>query len=389
MQLKYTKKRINMKSNQLYDNWEFKVLLNNLSTQDEIGNEYIKLIPSNSTVLESFINKSKYFRKFINSFCDQRGYKLKPSLIVTNIPDSTTSEQLVDFRNILAISTISKAWNHVLSGHVNLGKLLYSDYFDIYGVSLAKDPEYIIGHTPSISSLDEAVNFKGGQSSEKLAIHSDSKRFVDEYLFNSLMSTWTEHHIQKINNKATTIFRSLEMAYRASSLPFGNQGSINDYGVKLSQWISAFEILAHPKTDHAGLNEVQDLLVSIKFNNNNLNHKIYSYVHGKKRKRYYATSLQKTYYEMYSARNKFLHGEPVKLSDLLINNSKDYHLLTSFAPVIFKFVLQEVLGINKLAIDYALNDVEQIQEYITLYDGESGLSKMRKKKKNRIKKKLN
>ena len=363
------------------DEWYFNVLLHNLSISNEIGNDYIKIVPYNSPLSTSLKNKSKNFRKFVESFKTQFGTNVKPSFIFTNNIKEVTSEHLVNFRNILAISTIPKGWGRILSGDVNLGQILYSDYFDIYGLSLSRDEECLIGLTPSIHMLDKATEFKGGQSSEKIAIHSESRDFIDESLFCELMKLWTDYHIDNINNRASTIFRSLEIANRASSLPFGNQASIHDFGISISQWVSALEILVHPKAGYAGFTEVQELLGTIKFNSNKLNNKNYSFVCRRNKKRIQATALQKTYYEMYEARNKSLHGEPVKSTDLLINNNHNYYGLNNFAPILFKYALQEILGVNEFIIINDFSDTSIITKWMTLRDTESALLKMRHKQK--------
>lgn len=374
-----------MNSIKVDDKWYFNVLLHNLSVSNEIGNDYIKIVPYNSPLTISLKNNSKNFRKFVGSFKNQFGNNIEPSFIFTNNIKEVTPEHLVNFRNILAISTIPKSWSRILSGGVNLEQILYSDYFDIYGLSLSKDEEYLIGHTPSIRMLNKVTEFKGGQSSVKLAIHSESNAFIDESLFKELMKIWTYFHIRNINKNATTVFRSLEIAYRASSLPFDNHASINDYGINISQWISAFEILVHPKTGHAGINEVQKLLGTIKFNSKKLNYNNYSYIYDSKskRKRFNATAIQKTYYEMYKARNKFLHGEPVKINDLFINNNDNHYTLNIAAPIIYKYALQEVLGINEFIIINDFSDTSIITKLETLRNTESALLKMRHKQNKR------
>ncbi len=54
--------------------------------------------------------------------------------------------------------------------------------------------------------------------------------------------------------------------------------------------------------------------------------------------------VQKTYDEMYSARNDFLHGNPVRDNTLFPAGDLQYYLLTTSAVLVYKCALLVFLG---------------------------------------------
>jgi len=114
---------------------------------------------------------------------------------------------------------------------------------------MAKNEEYLYAQTPSFMGVDDPKKFLG-QSSPGIAKAHSKNDFYDKNLFDALLEKWCEYFIKKKQRDWSLIalFRSLEMAYRASAMPFGNQGSLHDYGANISLWVSAFEILVHPKS---------------------------------------------------------------------------------------------------------------------------------------------
>ena len=54
--------------------------------------------------------------------------------------------------------------------------------------------------------------------------------------------------------------------------------------------------------------------------------------------------VQRLYKELYDTRNDFLHGNPVKLSRLYPFKNKKAHLITRYAPIIYKVALLSFLN---------------------------------------------
>ena len=54
--------------------------------------------------------------------------------------------------------------------------------------------------------------------------------------------------------------------------------------------------------------------------------------------------VQRLYKDLYDTRNDFLHGNPVKLSRLYPFKNKKAHLITRYAPIIYKVALLSFLN---------------------------------------------
>lgn len=358
-------------------NWRFTLVLHNLPVAESIGNDIIKVVPIDNPLVVDIRNRSEEFCQFIDSFKDQFGRTSKPSLLFIKTDNKPDIESLVSFRNILAISSISKAWANVLSYGSQFERLKYSDYFDFYPYLLTNDYKELIAQTPSVTSWEGVKDFSGQPSPGIAKVHS-VRDFYDTFLFDTLLERWTEIFINKRRKswELTALFRSLEMAYRASVMPFGNQGTIHDYGANISLWVSAFEILIHPKNNYVGVNEVINLLSSIYFSNKKLRHKKYRAKIGKSTRS--LTLVQKTYFEMHTTRNNFMHGNPVTKKMLFPDGNIKLPTLNFVAPIIYKYALEKFLGVNK---ESNLIDISEYADYTTHRNNEEALLNIRKEMK--------
>lgn len=358
-------------------NWQFTLIFHNLPVAEPIGNDIIKIVPIDDLLVEEIRSRSEEFCQFIDSFKDQFGRPSNPSLLFFKTDNKPDIGSLVSFRNILAISSISRAWARVLS-HGSQGEYLkYSEYFNFYPYSLSSDEKYLLAQTPSVMNLDEAKNFSG-QTSPGIAKAHSLRNFYDTSLFNGLLAKWIELFIDKRsrNWELIALFRSLEMAYRASALPFGNQGTIHDYGTNISLWVSAFEILIHPQNNYVGVKDVIEMLGTIYFCNQKLRYKKYRAKFDNKIK--WLTLVQKTYFEMNRARNNFLHGNPVPLKMLFPGGNKKFPALNFCAPIIYKYTLEKFIGLNK---EFNLSDLSEIAEYMAHRNNEEAIVNIRKERK--------
>ena len=169
-------------------------------------------------------------------------------------------------------------------------------------------------------------------------------------------------------NGRLRLFSDLEMAYQATTMPFKNHSTIYDFGSSACLWVSAFEVLSHPKTGKADLNTVLDLLGKYQWNDKKVKRKSYKV---KYRGRELSVNIvQKLYKELYDTRNDFLHGNPVKPSRLYPFKNRKVPPITRFAPLIYKVGLLALLGNFK---PKSKNDNWQ-KEYISKLINERRLS---------------
>jgi hypothetical protein len=332
-------------------NWLFVGLLHNLSLQEPVENKYVAIVPDTDTRAVSLVEASPALRRLVSGFTDQFGRSTSPSLMIVHpkVPKRIlTQDALIGFRNAVAICSIVKAWEEELVRKLSLNVLKYSNYFDLHPISVGKDGDELIIRSPSILGIDEPEDFIG-QTSPGLASHHRETAFYDVGLLEAILFVWEDRFLRHgvRDWHSHVLFRSLEMAFHASTIPFENTSTIYDYGVKIALWVSAFELLASSKTKQIKLSDILDLLGNSKLYTSNLNKKLYTInFSDKNRKR--GSLPKKLYHMLHLVRHDFLHGNPVKLCNIFINGSTKYHPLTSAAPILYKLALRSFLNIPKL-----------------------------------------
>jgi hypothetical protein len=354
--------------------WKFIFILHNLSIEEPLENAFIAIVPKTDQRVAELINKNKTLKNLVNRFTDQFKRPVDPAILIVSDdapPSVLDNDALVAFRNIFAINSIIESWVSFLNMGWQIGSLNYSNYFDIYPILPDKDYEYLITRSPSIHGLDESKTFVGQTSPELATVRP--KIDHDSEIISELLERWNQRYVKcKTRDWSTRVlFRSLEMAYQACSIPFKNNSTIYDYGSNLSLWVSAFEVMVHPKSGRADLARVLNLIEKIEFIATSLNKKLYRIPFpGIKGKMKGVTLPQKLYYQIYSARNDFMHGNPVGIKDLFPFCIKSRYPLTFYAPILYKVALKCFLNI--LENERELNSL-LTEQYIRLRNLEGAI----------------
>jgi hypothetical protein len=124
------------------------------------------------------------------------------------------------------------------------------------------------------------------------------------------------------------------MAFASSKMPGTVDVRLFDLGRIVSLWVSAFEILAHPRIGRSGLFQVYDLLGKAPWHDKKLAQRKYrAHISSNKLKQKSAPlrSLPCWLYgELYHARNDFLHGNPIRQNKLRVRDlkAKTVYILT-------------------------------------------------------------
>ena len=326
--------------------WSIFFLLPNLSLREPVGNEHIAILPHDDLVIRRICCSSPLAKVLIEGFENQFKRKAYPSILVINIaaPDIVRDiEAIVGYRNAFALSTIIRAYEHRLVSRFAAFPL-YSDYFDLYPITISRDDNAFMTSSPSVLGYraDDETNRFRGQTSPCLAGSDQFSASPDSSIFKLLESAWERRFVRRRLGEWPTraLFRSLEMAYQASSLPFKNH-SIYDYGASNSLWVSAFEILSHPRSGKADLLSVLDLLGKYDWENNAIKRKAYKIRYRGTERRY--NLVQRLYKDLYDTRNDFLHGNAVRSNRLHPFRNRSLPLITAFAPLIYKVALLSFL----------------------------------------------
>lgn len=326
-------------------NWQILFLLPNLRLSKAIGNDRIAIAPYIDQRIVDIVSTCSVAKCLVENFEDQFGRKVNPALLLIrdNAPDFIRNiETIVGFRNIFALSIIIEGHEHSLTSNF-VAYPLYSDYFDFYPITISRNNDELIIHSPSVLGVnDKAQDFKG-QTTLGLADPGSIVSPAND-LFVQLEKVWKRRFISRRLGEWQTraLFRSLEMAYHATAMPFKNHSTLYDFGTSASLWVSAFEILSHPRKGKADLLSVLNLLGKYGWAQKQVARKVYKVKH--KTGVLKVNIVQMLYKQLYETRNDFLHGNPVTLSRLHPFRNKKIHPITRFAPLIYKVALLAFLG---------------------------------------------
>jgi len=215
------------------DEWMFIGLFHNLPVKAPVGNNYISVAPPTDSRIEDLCSRSPAYCRLVNNFTDQFERHRQPGVLLAKKIVPYDMEGLLAFRNALAISSIIYTWENVVGHGRKLEYLKYSNYFDFYPYTLSKDEQWFIMHTASQRGLDDEAERFHGQTSPELATAELLEEFYDKRLLSSLLDKWVDRYVRrkKQDRNTAALFRSLDMAYRASVIP---QLHLNEFGTNIA-----------------------------------------------------------------------------------------------------------------------------------------------------------
>lgn len=355
-----------------YD-WTPAAILPNLTGDNAIEGDVIAFVPSDDSRVVRFGIAHPKFKEFLSRFTDAFGVGLTPFVLIVRddvIPKIADVQALSSFRDLAAVCAVpygrAMASIYPNGGH----RLSYANSFLLYPWMLGRDNEYLVANTPALHGGHVVDQFHGQSSPE---IPEKELRDVDRPLFEALFRHWKRHYLGKRRLWSDrALFRSLNMATNAAQLPGSIDTTLYDLGRMTGLWVSAFEILAHPRTGASGLQTVYPLLERVAYLNPKMSRKRYIAHMGRAKKPWPRRPLTCWLYgELYKARNDFLHGNPVSpktLSPRTLDQS-----LFWFAPGLYRLALTGFLGLSVSKTDPSYVEVRQYQSAI-----ERALMKTRK-----------
>lgn len=326
--------------------WQVAFVLPNLRLERAFEGDFIAISPSTDTRVQNRARENQATSQLINGFTDQFGNRVQVSVIVVrhDAPAiAKTLEALISFRNAFAIACILNGWQWQI-GNPNVFLTLYSDFFDCYpwAPGQAKGDEIVlIG--PALESIRKAKNFSGQISPDVPVMDAFLKANPDQAILAGLQARWRRRfgYSGRKEWQTTALFRSLAIAYQASALPTKNSSTIFDYGTAISLWVSAFEALLHPKSAKITLEAILKFFDKSQWIDKSLTHRKFKITYlsssGKKTER--VNRVKAFYVQLYKARNDFLHGNPVRVSKLLLNRNRKLVDLTKVAPLLYAVAL--------------------------------------------------
>ncbi|MCF8000463.1 MAG: hypothetical protein K9K76_01200 [Halanaerobiales bacterium] len=332
--------------------WKLGYVIPNIKVNKTYKNDFLAIVPYENNNLQEIKKESAFAKLLLEGFRNQNNTHVKPSALIfkKDIPDELLSEEsLVAFRNIVSLSIIPLCYAYRdIDAPLNSNMMpLYSDYFDLYPVTVGK--ENLITYTPSSFAINKSKKFIGTTSPHLNKLIGFWP--TDKSLFESLKLAWNEMYNKKENiQNHRKLFRSLQIAFQALSIPIKNRSSINDFGMKIAQWVSAIEILLHSNHTHIGCKEVLNKLLEYNWGIEVLNNNIYEHNRNDYNKN--LTLIQQIYLDMYNARNDFLHGEKINQKTRHLFSNTGMPRILSFAPIVYRTILIIFLEDN-----YKISDV--------------------------------
>ncbi|PSR23870.1 MAG: hypothetical protein C7B45_00860 [Sulfobacillus acidophilus] len=290
--------------------------------------------------------------KFLDGFRDVYGAQQQPGSIIWRddiCQDRLSLKTFVDFRNIVALAAILPGWAGLEPRRpVTPKNPLWSDAFDFHPGRLNSEGAIEI-YNPAQTVFSHPQTPFIGMPAPHVPVYHDSF-MLDWPLLANLLQTWDHLYLRPDNEtnakKYEPLFRSLEMAYRALSVPIHNEGTIYDFGTSLALWVSALEILAHPdpidKKQKVDLWHVLEVLARAQWNDERLKKQEFCVTY--RRQQRPATFVQYLYDLIYRARNTFLHGNPIEKTDWQFTRGDVSTPIGNLAPVIYRTALMCYLG---------------------------------------------
>ncbi len=346
--------------------WTCIDVLPNIRVDDPIEGGRIAMTSAQDDRIKAATITHPSLGDFLSRFYNTHNDRITPSVILWDSsaePHVPRFDAICSFRDAVAVSHVllARAWAMNASFPRSTQ---WMDSFSIFPWTLTRDHEHIICRTPAVHGLHTIESFRG-QTSPELVCGSLNTGDLDRPLFDALSQKWHEVYLNGSSVHADiALFRSLNMAFRAGSIPAGADATNYDYGRSLALWVSAFEILAHPGgSGKADLLKVYDLLEKAPYESRKVSDAVHRAYHSRKQSAPSRSLPCWLYGEIYKARNDFLHGNPLPLDRLLIQAS-GRHLL-NYAPPLYRVALSAALGITWSVPRPPTTDLDAIGQWIS------------------------
>lgn len=298
-------------------------------------------------------------------FKDVHGERIHPALILrrANAPRRLESGQAaISFRYILVACTVPMAWSKNLIYANYRNRPSFSNYFRVYPWMIDRNFDHAIANTPTTLAIHEASAING-QSSPELSPINLRRSDFDDTLLHALLERWSARYVTANPTwENTALFRSLNIANQAFQIPSSVDTTIYDFGRIISMWVSSFETLIHPgATGRATLKEVYALFERVAWLDPRCGHRRYKTRLGTNSARRNIACW--IYNQIYVCRNNFLHGNPVKDSDLKTRRSG--RSLIMLAPPLYRLGLTSFLDLSMKGDPPPMDDADAFAEFLT------------------------
>lgn len=301
------------------------------------------LLGSSDKRYQDLKRQNPVLKQYLDSFRTAFGKAVNPSIIVRDesLPKVDASH-LCAFRNAVAIAAV--IGSRTISCIQNQTTGYYcTDLFDFYSVSVSSDGTDLIARTPFENSFCCSVNDFAGQTTSAVIYPENIQRAFDEKLMLALLDV-VEKKARTLDEKSfkNRIIRSMEMAYYTMRSPFVTLGGRSDFGVQISLWVSAFEILANPHNAKVRFPDVSTMIKAVPWRDRKLRVKNHTAVGAKKGEK--TTLPVQIYGRLYQIRNTFIHGDAMRKEEYESHKRKGWGNLFFQTPALYRSILMKALN---------------------------------------------
>ena len=215
--------------------------------------------------IKALADRYPKFKAFLSQFRTEFGQQINPSLIMVRDDAPLTYRRvdaLASFRDALSISVITHTWAKVFQfGRGGGYGPQYSNAFSFYPWMLDNNYDAVATRSMALLGYENDVATMQPQTAPGISVTWLIPQMIDKALLSALLTRWQRRYSGRSPSwKDRALFRSLNMANAAAMLPAHAEITNQDIGRHTALWVSAFGILAHPKTSDTGFMQVYALL---------------------------------------------------------------------------------------------------------------------------------
>jgi hypothetical protein len=360
----------------------------NLRLREAIEARRAALVPFDDYRIAELVRKHRRFNSFMLRFTDAFGVPQRPAVLLARKRSKITAEAMASFRDLVVLSVVPYNRAQLIVYGRGSPRILFSNSFWLYPWMLEKNYEWLITQSLASLGLNEIRRFKGQVTPEIFPIELNPVD-IDKTLLTALIQRWRRRYFEpKPTWEDRALFRSLNMANIGCHLPSIVDTTLFDYGRTLALWVSAFEILVHPGNAKANQAAVNSVLDQIPYFERAMRHKAHPPYDPNVKKVTRTILARAAYAQLYSARNHFLHREPVSRRSLRLKGARAH--LTDIAPSLYRLALTAVLDLRFTETAPPTSDLEAYlafrRRFSEFHDGqhmhERALLKLRKTRTN-------
>ena len=323
----------------------------------------LMLLGSGDKRYQDLEEQNPVLKQYLDSFKTPFGRKVNPSIVVRDESlGKVDVPHLCAFRNAIAIAGVisSRICSYI---HNQATGFYCTDLFDFYPVSVSSDGTDLIAKTPF--ELSAWCNVKGfaGQTTPAVIYPENIQPAFDEKLMLALLDVVEKQpHTRDEHSFKARVIRSMEITYYAMRSPFVTLGERSDFGVQMSLWVSAFEILANPHIENVRFSDVSAIIKAVAWRDRRLRVKNRAAVGAKKGKK--TTLPVQIYGRLYQTRNAYMHGNALRKGEYEFHRRRKWGNLFFQTPALYRCVLMHTLnsrGFGELLIHSQEHDLyEQV-----------------------------